>query len=110
MCILKWATECIYRLTIGIPMGTDCAPQLANLFLFHYEYSYMKGLMRDNLCIAKRFSDAVRYIDDLLTLNNNSFEEEIINIYPPELTKKLLNLILEYHIWTFPSVSATINM
>ena len=30
----------------------------------------------------------VRYIDDLLTLNNNSFEEEIINIYPPELTLK----------------------
>ena len=82
MCILKWATECIGQ-TIGIPMGTDCAPQLANLFLFHYEYSYMKGLMRDNLCIAKRFSDTVRYIDDLLTLNNNSFEEEIINIYPP---------------------------
>ena len=44
--------------------------------------------MRDNLCIAKRFSDTVRYIDDLLTLNNNSFEEEIINIYPPELTLK----------------------
>ena len=78
----------VYRQTIGIPMGTDCAPQLANLFLFHYEYSYMKGLMRDNLCIAKRFSDTVRYIDDLLTLNNNSFEEEIINIYPPELTLK----------------------
>ena len=37
---------------------------------------------------AKRFSDTVRYIDDLLTLNNNSFEEEIINIYPPELTLK----------------------
>ena len=69
----------------------------------------MKGLMRDNLCIAKRFSDTVRYIDDLLTLNNTSFEEEIIKIYPPELTlKKLLNLILEYHILTFPSVSATI--
>ena len=29
---------------------------------------------------AKRFSDTVRYIDDLLTLNNNSFEEEIINV------------------------------
>ena len=38
-------------------------------------------------------SGRVRYerfhcIDDLLTLNNNSFEEEIINIYPPELTLK----------------------
>ena len=78
----------VYRQTIGIPMGTDCAPQLANLFLFHYEYLYMKNLMRDNLCVAKRFSNIVRYIDDLLTLNNSHFEEEIPNIYPPELTLK----------------------
>ena len=86
MCILKWATECIARPLASL--WEQIAPQLANLFLFHYEYSYMKGLMRDNLCIAKRFSDTVRYIDDLLTLNNNSFEEEIINIYHPELTLK----------------------
>ena len=72
----------VYRQTIGIPMGTDCALQLANLFLFHYEYLYMKNLMRDNLCMAKRFSDTVRYIDDLLTLNNSNFEEEVPNTYP----------------------------
>ena len=80
----------VYRQTIGIPMGTDCAPQLANLFLFHYKYLYMKNLMHDNLCMAKRFSNTVRYmymyIDDLLTLNNSHFEEEIPNIYPSELT------------------------
>ena len=44
--------------------------------------------MRDNLCMAKRFSDTVRYIDDLLTLNYSNFEEGIPNIYPPELTLK----------------------
>ena len=32
----------IFRQTIGIPMGTDCAPLLANLFLFYYEYKFMK--------------------------------------------------------------------
>ena len=78
----------VYWQTIGIPMGRDCAPQLANLFLFHYEYSYMKRLMASNLYMAKKFSDTVRYIDDLLTLNNLKFEEEIVNIYPPELTLK----------------------
>ena len=78
----------VYRQTISIPMGTDCVPQLANLFLFHYEYLYMKNLMRDNLCMAKWFSVTVRYIDDLLTLNNGNFEEEIPNIYSPELTLK----------------------
>jgi len=48
----------------------------------------MKGLMRDNLHVAKRFGNTFRYIDDLLTLNNPRFEEEISNIYPPELTLK----------------------
>ena len=78
----------VYRQTVGIPMGTDCAPQLANLFLFHYEYSYMKILMKKNLCVAKKFNDTIRYIDDLLTVNNSKFEKEICNIYPPELTLK----------------------
>ena len=78
----------VYRQTVGIPMGTDCAPQLANLFLFHYEYSYMKILMKKNLCVAKKFNDTIRYTDDLLTVNNSKFEKEICNIYPPELTLK----------------------
>ena len=26
----------VYRQTIGIPMGTDCTPQLENLYLFHH--------------------------------------------------------------------------
>ena len=78
----------VFRQTVGIPMGTDCAPQLANLFLLQHELSYMKRLMRDNLHVAKKFSNTVRYIDDLLTLNNTRFEEEICNIYPPELTLK----------------------
>ena len=78
----------VFRQTVGIPMGTDCAPQLANLFLFNYEYTFMRNLMKDNLCKAKRFSHTVRYIDDLLTLNNTMFEGEICNIYPTELTLK----------------------
>ena len=70
----------VYRQTIGIPMGTDCAPQLANLYLFHHEYMYMRALMKSNLGMAKRFCNTVRYIDDLLALNNKKFEEEIVNI------------------------------
>ena len=35
----------VYRQCVGIPMGTDCAPLLANLFLFFYEYTYMKNLI-----------------------------------------------------------------
>ena len=67
----------VYRQTIGIPMGTDCAPQLANLY---HEYMYMRALMKSNLGMAKWFCNTVRYIDDILALNNKKFEEEIVNI------------------------------
>ena len=66
-------------------MGTNCAPLVANLFLFYYEYKYMKNL---NLMLAKRFSNTMRYIDDLLTLNNTSFHSAIDDIYPEELKLK----------------------
>ena len=61
---------------------------LANLFLFSYEYAYMKGLMKNDFRLAKRFNNTVRYIDDLLALNNMYFAEEIPNIYPAELVLK----------------------
>ena len=33
----------IFRQTIGIPTGTDCAPLLANLFfLFYHKYKFIK--------------------------------------------------------------------
>ena len=78
----------VYRQCIGIPMGTDCAPLLANLFLFFYEYRYMKNLIKSNTIIARRFNNTMRYIDDLLVLNNNSFDDAIKNIYPSELQLK----------------------
>ena len=74
---------------IGIPMGTDCAPLLANLFLFHFEYSYIKEkLSKADYSMALSYKYTVRYIDDLLTFNNPSFEGNIATIYPPELTLK----------------------
>ena len=35
----------VYRQCIGIQMGMDCAPLVANLFLFYYEYKYMRNLI-----------------------------------------------------------------
>ena len=66
----------VYRQCIGIPMGTDCAPLAANLFLFYYEYKYIRDLIEMNLMLAKKFSNTKRYID-LLTLNNTSFHSAI---------------------------------
>ena len=48
-------------------MCTDCAPLVADLFLFSFEFSFMKDLIRTNLPLAGKFN---RYIDDLLTIND----------------------------------------
>ena len=69
-------------------MGTDCALLLANLYLFSYEYRYIRNLMKHNFQIAKKFNNTVRYIDDLLTINNPYFIKAIQYIYPKELVLK----------------------
>lgn len=77
----------VFRQVIGIPMGTDCAPYLANLFLYSYELDFMKQLLKDgNHTILRKFNKCFRYIDDLLTINNDNFIEKWKHkIYPPEL-------------------------
>ena len=97
----------VFRQCVGIPMGTDCAPLLANLYLFYYEYHFLKCLIKNNCYKAKHFSNTVRYIDDLLTLNNPSFEAEIGNIYPPELVLK--NTTESYSMVSYLDTSITIS-
>ena len=36
----------IFQQTIGIPMGTNCAPLLANLFLYSYEAEFVQSLFQ----------------------------------------------------------------
>ena len=43
-----------------------------------------------------KFNGTMIYIDDLLTLNNNSFASKIPDIYPPELDLKKTNRISYY--------------
>jgi hypothetical protein len=77
-----------YKQNKGIPMGTDCAPLLANLYLHYYEYTYLNELMTEegyNINDSKRFNNIYRYIDDLVVINNTEFSNEINNIYPNTL-------------------------
>ena len=48
-----------------IPMGTNCAPLVADLFLFCYERDFMKSLSRENKAdITEAFNSTSRYLDD----------------------------------------------
>ena len=76
-----------YRQCVGIPMGTDCAPLLANLF-FITSINIWKNLIKNNITLARKFNHTMRYVDDLLTLNNSAFEQRISDTYPSELQLK----------------------
>ena len=38
----------LYRQIVGIPMGTNCSPLVADLFLFCYERNFILSLSEDN--------------------------------------------------------------
>ena len=66
----------LYRQNVGIPMGTNCAPLVADLLLFCYEKRYD---------LIDAFNSTSRYLDDLLNIDNIHFEHMVHRIYPTEL-------------------------
>ena len=71
---------------VGIPMGTNYAPLVADLFLFCYERDFMTYLSDVKQAeIIEAFKSTSRYLDDLLSINNLYFEGMVNRIYPPGL-------------------------
>ena len=67
-------------------MGTNCAPLVADVFLFCYERDFMLFLSDNNQTdIIKAFNSTSRYLDDLLNIDNHYFEQMVGQIYPTEL-------------------------
>ena len=56
----------LYRQVVGIPMGTYCAPLVADLFLFYYERDFMMSLSDDKQAdVIDAFNTTSRYLDDI---------------------------------------------
>ena len=74
----------LHRQIVGIPMGTtsNCAPLVADLFLFCYERDFMLSLS-DNIqnYIIEVFNSTSRYLDGLLNIDNTYFEQMVGQIY-----------------------------
>ena len=67
-------------------MGTNCAPLLADLFLFCYERDFMKSLTKEKKYdLIDAFNSTSRYLDDLLNKDNIHFEHMVHRIHPAEL-------------------------
>ena len=79
----------LYRQIVGIPMGTNCAPLVTDLFLFCYERDFMLSLSEDNHSdVIEAFNSTSRYLDDLFNIDNNFFDSMVNHIYPSELVNK----------------------
>ena len=82
---IRFGTK-LYRQTIAIPMGTNCAPLVVDLFLFCYERDFMKSLSSENqVDIIEAFNSTSRYLDDLFNIDNIYFDQMVDRIYPTEL-------------------------
>ena len=84
-----WIVRYSFQQIVGIPMGTNCAPLLADLFLFSYESEFLQTLVKNKrIKEARLFNFTFRYIDDVLSINNPNFSVWVPLIYPPELEIK----------------------
>ena len=99
--IIRFGSK-LYRQIVGIPMGTNCAPLVADLFLFCYERDFMLSLSDNNQAdIIEAFNSTSRYLDDLLNIDYPYFEQMVGQIYPTELQLNKANSSdIEAPFWT----------
>ena len=83
---------CLFHQVIGIPMGTNCAPLLADLFLYSNENKFLNNMIRNgHRRLARSFNLCYRYIDDLIVFNTKKLLDYLREIYPSQLTVEKAN-------------------
>ena len=84
----------IHRQIIGIPMGTNCAPYLANIFLHMYEVDFIEKLNSEGKHkVSSLLNNIFRYQDDCLVLNDcKQFSKYFKSIYPEEMVLENTNV------------------
>ena len=88
---MKFGGRLSHQVT-GIPMGTNCAPLLADLFLYSYESEVLDNMIKSGHGgLAHLFNLCYRYIDDLIVFNNKRFLDYLTEIYPSQLTAEKAN-------------------
>jgi hypothetical protein len=66
----------LFQQVVGIPMGTNCASLLADLFVYSYESEFLQNLVKyKKIHEARAFNFTYKYIDDVLSINNPRFAE-----------------------------------
>ena len=81
-------------------MGTNAAPELATLYLYSYEASYIDELCITDVPNARSCHLSSRLIDDLLSVDNDNFDafttclKKVVSILKLFLVDKLPFLMI----------------
>jgi hypothetical protein len=79
----------VFQQIVGIPMGTNCALLLSDLFLYSYNAEFIQKLLHEkNKPLALALNSTFRHIDDVFSINNYQFHSYVDSIYPSELEIK----------------------
>ena len=107
----------VFQYIVGIPMGTNCAPLLADVFQYSYEADFIQSLLSTGKKkLASQFNFTYRYIDDVLSINNpinnnNSYLDLLLSIgRDGQLRTSLYDKRddFNFHITNFPFLSSNI--
>ena len=66
---IRFSTK-LYTQIVGIPVGANCAPLIAGLFLVCYERDFMAFSYTKEAKIIQAFTSPSRYLDDLLNIDS----------------------------------------
>jgi hypothetical protein len=70
-------------------MSTNCAPLLADLFLYLYEADFIQCLlMKNEKKLALSFNSTFCYINDVLSISNSKFGDFVEHLYPVDIEIK----------------------
>ena len=88
---IRFGTK-LYRI-VGILIATNCAPLVADLFLYCYERDFMDSLNHDHQAdVIEALNSTSRFLDDLLNIGSSYFEG-MVKRNPPELQLNKANTI-----------------
>ena len=111
---IRFGTKLYRQVVVGIPMGTNCAPLVADFFLFCYERDFMMSLSDDKQAdVIDAFNTISRYLDDILNINNVYFDNMVSQVYPSELQLNKANTsdteaaFLDMHLSTTNDIVST---
>jgi len=72
-----------FKQTVGITMGTNCAPFLADLHINSHETEFIQELLKKNeKKVARSYYLTFRYTDYVLSLGNSELGNYVDRTYP----------------------------